>query len=115
MLSVLLLVAAVVSTTAANGRLSLKQQSQRRMRIKSKDTFGLQEITLPMASQAVLMNTVRDHPHWFVHMNFDGEHIVSKLPHNAMVGEKALSLLQIYMTAELETRDEDGKFNELMK
>jgi len=109
MLSVLLLVAAVVSTTAANGRLSLKQPSQNRMRVQSNgNTLGLQEITLPMDSHAELMNTVRDHPDWFVHMNFDGEHIVSKLPRNAMVGEKALSLLQIFMTAELESRDEDG-------
>ena len=115
MLSVLLLVAAVVSTTAANGRLSLKQQSKNRMRIKSNgNRLGLKE-TLPMDSHAEFMNTVRDHPHWFVHMNFDGEHIVSKLPHNAMVGEKALSLLQIFMTAELETRDENGMSNELMK
>ena len=89
------------------------------MRIKSNgNRLGLKEINLPnlpMDSHAQFMSTVRDHPHWFVHMNFDGEHIVSKLPHNAMVGEKALSLLQIFMTAELETRDEDGKFNELMK
>ena len=110
MLSVLLLVAAVVSTTAANGRLSLKQQSKNRMRIKSNgNRLGLEEINLPMDSHAEFMNTVRDHPHWFVHMNFDGEHIVGKLPRRAKVGEKAFSLLQMYMTAELETQVEDGK------
>jgi len=110
MLSALLLaVAAVVSTTATNDMLQGKTLLR-----KTKDMSSLfveveAAVTLPMASHAVLMNAVRDHPHWFVHMNFDGEHIVGKLPRRAKVGEKAFSLLQMYMTAELETQVEDGK------
>ena len=109
MLSALLLaVAAVVSTTATNDMLQGKTLLR-----KTKDMSSFVEVeaavTLPMASHAVLMNAVRDHPHWFVHMNFDGEHIVGKLPRRAKVGEKAFSLLQMYMTAELETQVEDGK------
>ena len=110
MLSALLLaVVAVVSTTATNDMLQGKTLLR-----KTKDMSSLfveveAAVTLPMASHAVLMNAVRDHPHWFVHMNFDGEHIVGKLPRRAKVGEKAFSLLQMYMTAELETQVEDGK------
>ena len=96
MLSTLILaVAAVVSTTATNDML----QGKTLLRQTSSFVEVEAAVTLPMASHAVLMNAVRDHPHWFVHMNFDGEHIVGKLPRRAKVGQKAFSLLQMYMTA----------------
>ena len=56
------------------------------------NTAGLELIQLPAASHDDLMSHIRAHPTWFVHMNFDGKHSVTKLPPAGKAGDTALNL-----------------------
>jgi len=47
-----------------------------------------------------------------VHMNFDGDHTITKLPPAGNAGDTALNLLQLHIGMELGTRDENGMMEE---
>ena len=106
----LLLTLALALTTASAFKLSSnlrKKRNKKRITIPT-NTAGLELIQLPAASHDDLMSHIRAHPTWFVHMNFDGKHTITKLPPAGKAGDTALNLLQLHISMELGTRDEHG-------
>ena len=119
MLRLLLTLALAVTTTHAS-KLSANERVRSNVlnkRLKKgatipTNTAGVELIQLSAASHDDLMGHIRAHPTWFVHMNFDGEHTITKLPPAGKAGDTALNLLQLHIGMELGTRDENGMMEE---
>jgi len=122
MLRVLLTLALAVNTASASALsanepihsnvLKKRRNTKHGMAIRKRTNTELQLIQLPAASHDDLMSLIRAHPTWFVHMNFDGEHTITKLPPAGNAGDTALNLLQLHIGMELGTRDENGMMEE---
>ena len=115
MLRLLLVLATTLSATVATSRLSANTADSSKLRVNShsKSKAGvankaLAELKLPAASHELLMAHIRAHPDWFVHMNIDDKHHITKLPTGGKVGGRALSLLQLHISMELSTKNEHG-------
>jgi len=102
-----------VHSNVLKKRMKKKRKTTNGMSVRKKtNTEGLELIQLPAASHDDLMSHIRAHPTWFVHMNFDGDHTITKLPPAGNAGDTALNLLQLHIGMELGTRDENGMMEE---
>jgi hypothetical protein len=59
------------------------------------------EVSLPAKNDAQMLSLLQENPEWYVHWNFDGEHLISTLHKKAKVKHSAMSLLALYMTDEM--------------